>query len=384
MKIVDVAEFYALQGGGVKTYLHQKLAAGAAAGHEIVIIAPGPENKVEESRGGRIVWIEGPPMPFDPRYYVLWNERAVHRALDNERPDVVEGSSPWSGGWFAGRWRGDAVKSLIFHQDPIAVYPETFLDRRLSRERINGLASPFWGYLRRLSQRFDLTVTSGEWLAQKLRSFGLRDPCAVPFGIDKHRFSPEHGDQATRTRLLDACKAPADAQLLVTVSRMHPEKRLGVLLDAFDKARRERPLALVIYGDGPQRDSIRKRASTIAGVHFAGYTSEPNELPRVYASADALLHGSAAETFGLVVAESICSGTPVIVPNIGGAADLAGAGWAETYAPGDVDGCAEAIHRILSRDRETLRKACLDAASTRIATMDDHFAGLFALYASRM
>jgi len=42
VKIVDVAEFYAERGGGVRTYVNQKLAAAAAAGHEAVVIAPGP------------------------------------------------------------------------------------------------------------------------------------------------------------------------------------------------------------------------------------------------------------------------------------------------------------------------------------------------------
>ena len=36
MKIVDVAEFYAEQGGGVRTYVNHKLRAAAAAGHEAV------------------------------------------------------------------------------------------------------------------------------------------------------------------------------------------------------------------------------------------------------------------------------------------------------------------------------------------------------------
>ena len=42
MKVVDVAEFYADKGGGVRTYIHQKLEAGARLGHEVVVIAPGP------------------------------------------------------------------------------------------------------------------------------------------------------------------------------------------------------------------------------------------------------------------------------------------------------------------------------------------------------
>jgi alpha-1,6-mannosyltransferase len=162
---------------------------------------------------------------------------------------------------------------------------------------------------------------------------------------------------------------------------MHPEKRLGALFDAFAEARRDIEMGLVVYGDGPMRDFVRRHARRVPNVHLAGYTSEPNELPEVYASADALLHASAAETYGLVVAEALCSGTPVIVPDVGGAADLAQPAWAETWPPGDVAAGANAIRRMMARDRSALRDACADAAASHITTMDDHFVALFELYA---
>ena len=41
MKIVDVAEYYAEEGGGIKTYIQSKMRAAEAAGHEVVVVAPG-------------------------------------------------------------------------------------------------------------------------------------------------------------------------------------------------------------------------------------------------------------------------------------------------------------------------------------------------------
>jgi len=384
MKILDVAEFYADQGGGVKTYINQKLRSGARAGIDVVVVAPGPEDGEEERHGGRVIWVKGPPMPFDPRYTVLHNERRVHEILRAERADVIEGSSPWSGGWFVRRYRGPGAKSFIFHQDPVAVYAETFLDRRLERATINQLFGPFWAYLRTLSAGYDMTVTSGEWLAEKLRRFRIRNPQAVPFGIDRARFSPAHASAARRAAMLRQCGAPDDARLLMTVSRFHPEKRLDVVLDAFAEVAREQPLALVVYGQGPTERRVRAHATRIPNVSIAGYTSEPNELAEAYASADALLHGSSAETYGLVIAESLCSGTPVIVPSIGGAADLADPAWAEVYVPGDRHGCAAAIRRMLARDRDTLRHACIDEAAAKIWTMEQHFDALFATYRAQI
>lgn len=380
MKIVDVAEFYAEQGGGVRTYVNQKLEAGRAAGHEVVVIAPGPEDREEERLGGRVLWVKGPPMPFDPRYFVLYREAAVHALLDRERPDVVEGSSPWSGGWFAARWRGEAVKTFIFHQDPVAVYPQTFLGRTLGADRVDRLFGWYWAYLRRLARHYDATVVSGYWLADKLRRFGLQRPEAVPFGIDKARFSPDHRDEAVRSRWLDACGAPADAALLVTISRFHPEKRLGTLFDGFARASRQRPMGLVVFGTGPLQRQVERRAAKVPGIHVAGFTSDRQLLAATLASADAMLHGSAAETYGLVVAEAICSGLPVVVPDLGGAADLAAPPWSEVYETGDPKACAAAIGRLLARPRQELLAGCAEAAEQRIGTMGDHFRRLFSLY----
>ena len=382
MKVIDVAEFYAERGGGVKTYIHQKLRAGSALGHEVVIVAPGPEDGEEEKFGGRIIWVKGPPLPPDPRYYVLWNEKRVHEILDAERGDVVEGSSPWSGGWFVNRWKSDTAKALIFHQDPVAVFAETFFDRFLSRGAINFGMAPFWGYLRRLSARYDTTVTSGQWLADKLDGKGIRNPHAVSFGIDKERFNPAHAGDATRAKLREACGVGPDAKLILTVSRMHPEKRFGTIFRAFQRASKEHEMGLVVFGDGPLKSWVHRRGNKIPGVHFAGYTSDPGELPRVYASCDAMLHGSAAETYGLVIAEAICSGLPVVVPDIGGAADLAAPSYAEVYPPGDAKAASEALLRLLGRDTTAIKAACATATLERVGTMDDHFDELFAYYAS--
>lgn len=382
MKIVDVAEFYAEQGGGVRTYVNQKLAAGAREGHEVVVIAPGPEDAEEERLGGRVIWVKGPPLPPDPRYYILYREGAVHELLDRERPDVVEGSSPWSGGWFAARWRGDAAKTFIFHQDPVAVYPQTFLGSALGADRVDRLFGWYWAYLRTLSRRFDATVVSGHWLAAKLDRFGLQRPVAVPFGIEKTMFSPTQRDPAVREELLAACGLAGveGAKLLVNISRFHPEKRLGTLFDGFARARREQPIGLVVFGDGPLRPWVERRADRTPGVHLAGFVKKRGYLAAALASADAMVHGSAAETYGLVVAEAVCSGLPLIVPDVGGAADLAAPDYAETYPPGDAKACAAAILRLLARDPAALAVGCARAASDKVGTMDDHFRGLFELY----
>src|SRR4051794_15708250 len=120
MKIVDVSAFYAPEGGGVRTYVDQKLAAGPASGHEIVILAPGAENR-SEARGprARIEWVASPRFPFDRRYRYFADAATIHRHLDRERPDFVEASSPWRSASAVASWPGDVPRALIMHADPM-------------------------------------------------------------------------------------------------------------------------------------------------------------------------------------------------------------------------------------------------------------------------
>ncbi|MBK8012934.1 MAG: glycosyltransferase [Deltaproteobacteria bacterium] len=379
MKVVDVAEFYAEAGGGVRTYIDHKLRVGSRLGHEVVVLAPGPADREEARLGGRVVWIEDRPMPFDPRYHLFTRAKRVHAALTREAPDVVEGSSPYGGGWFVRSWQGRVVKSLVFHQDPVAVFGHVALDRFFSRPRIDGLCGPVWSYLRRLAAGYDTTVVAGDWLATRLGRFGVPRVAAVRFGIDAGPFLHASRDEGKRQALLAKAGVPAEGTLLVAVSRHHPEKRLPVVLEAVRRFGRERPLALLLFGDGPQRRRIERLARQVPGAVVMGNTRDRAELASALACADALVHGSGAETYGLVVSEALAAGIPAVVPDAGGAAELVPADHGEQYRAGDVASCVEALRRLLARDQVELRSRLHSARST-VRTLEAHFADLFSHY----
>ena len=109
-------------------------------------------------------------------------------------------------------------------------------------------------------------------------------------------------------------------------------------------------------------------------VYLTGAVRDRDRLARLYAVADALVHGSGAETYGLAVAEAKLSGLSVIVPDSGGAADMAPCGSSFVYATGDAAACASAILRALRND------ARRTGAKPAISTAEEHFGALFALY----
>jgi len=75
------------------------------------------------------------------------------------------------------------------------------------------------------------------------------------------------------------------------------------------------PWDLVLLGDGPLWETLNSQLSTLnlhSHVHLPGF-KQYDELPVYYALANAFVHASTTEQWGLVVNEAIASGLPVIV-----------------------------------------------------------------------
>ncbi|MDR3527614.1 MAG: glycosyltransferase [Rhizomicrobium sp.] len=380
MKIVDISEFYSPTGGGVRQYVDRKFLAAARHGHELVVIAPGTEDRVELRTGGKIIWIKTPQLPFDANYRMFWSSRAVFAAIDAEAPDILEGSSPWRGGWLAAKWPGKAIKLLFMHADPVAVYPQTLLMGKLKPATIDTLFGWYWAYLRKLAGHFDGTVVAGSWLGTRFAQYGLTNLHVAPFGVETSWFKPGQRDENLRTELLAQCGLGPEAALVLNIGRHHPEKRVHTLIEAVRIAQQDRPIGFYVVGDGFIHGSIKAKAAGVPHVHLAGWLKDRATVARVLASADVLLHGSSAETYGFAVAEALCCGTPVVVPNSGGAADLASPAYAETYTPGDAAAAAKSLLTLLSRDRAELSVAACAAAKRRIGDLDSHFDTLFGLF----
>ena len=380
MRIADVCEFYSPTGGGVRRYVNQKLEYARRFGHELTIVAPGPETRMESVPGGVIAWVKSPYLPFDRNYRMFWRAADVWRTLDALAPDLVEGSSPWRGGWLAAHWRGPAARVFFLHMDPVAVYPQTLLGGVLGGERVDRMFGWFWSYLRRLSNRYDAAIVTNPVLGSRFSRFGLKNIEVAPFGVARANFSPDFRDLQTRREMLAACGLGEDAALLIAVGRHHPEKRIKTLIEAVTKAQQKQPVGLFLIGDGFFRATVERWAGRARHIHVAGQVEDRERLARLVASADALIHGSAAETFGLVLAEALCSGTPLIVPDAGASSTFAAPAFAETYRAGDADGAAAAILRLLAKDRATLSRAAFAAAETGVLTVEQHFQALFSIY----
>ena len=139
-------------------------------------------------------------------------------------------------------------------------------------------------------------------------------------------------------------------------------------------------MALVVLGDGPERERLMERARGLPSATFWPFLHDRREYASMLASVDLLLHGSVCETFGFVIAETLASGTPAVVPNAGAAPHMVDRGCAVVYpvAAGARE-VARAARHMLVRNRSEVALAAT-ARSSAHPTMDAHFEQLFALY----
>lgn len=381
MKIVDVNAFYAPLGGGVRTYVDHKLRIAAAHGHDVVVIAPGPVDRIEtRPEGGRVRYLAAPALPLDRRYHYFADPAAVHAMLDEEQPDIVEASTPWRTASIVADWRGTAARALIMHADPLAAYAYRWLGGIADREMIDRGFQWFWNHLRRAGSRFDLVISANSDLTRRLKGGGIPGCRTIALGIDPDTFSPGMRDPEVRRALLARCDLGADATLLLAVGRHSAEKRWPMVIDACLRAGSRRKIGLVLIGDGRDRAGIARHIGNNPHIHLLAPIADRARLAAVLASGDALVHGCEAETFGLVPAEAAASGLPLVVPAEGGAADHAIAGCSESFAGSSSRRAARAILRLLDGDFAQ-KRAIAAARAVDARTIEEHFVELFANYA---
>ena len=390
MLIVDVNEFYSPTGGGVRTYVDRKMGIMTEMGHELIVIAPGKADMVEERPGGgRVHYVRAPGLPFDSNYGLFWDAAPVTALLDRYNPDVVECSSPWRPAWIVANWQGKAqaagqgraIKSFFMHNDNMAAYAQRWLEGVASHDRIERAFAWYTRYMARFLDRYDTVVTNGPALEKRLRRRGLRIDAAMPLGIERRHFSPTLRDPALRRRMLEQCGLGEDGLLLLGLGRHHPEKRWPMVIDAAERAGGSAPVGLVLIGTGVDTRRMERRIAGSPHIRLFRPIYDRERLARVMASCDALVHGSEAEPFGLVASEAMASGLPLIVPDTGGCAEVADLHCAELYTACDAGACAEAILRFARRDRALVRRAATVAAG-RVRTDREHTVELIAYYQS--
>lgn len=173
-----------------------------------------------------------------------------------------------------------------------------------------------------------IVAAGGYPAAEAEHAAGRKLPITVvPPGVDVERFHPL--TEADRLEARAHFGLPADAELIVAISRLVPRKGFDTAIRAVARMRRSRPnLVLAISGGGRDEERLRKLATELdAPVRFLGRVSN-DDLPRLYGCADVYSMlcrnrwgGLEQEGFGIVFVEAAACGVPQVAGDSGGAAE---------------------------------------------------------------
>ena len=167
----------------------------------------------------------------------------------------------------------------------------------------------------------DYVIAPSASIAKVLRERGVTAPItAIPTGIDAAQFATGDGAAARR-----AAGAPAEAFVVGHVGRLAEEKNLGLLADAVAQMLAEQPQAhFIIVGSGPAEDDIRQLFSDrqlTDRLHMTG-SLEGQALVDAYHAMDVFAFASRSETQGMVLAEAMTAGVPVVAIDASGVREV--------------------------------------------------------------
>lgn len=367
MRIALIAEVFLPKIDGVVLRTANLIRQLRAMGDEVLVFCP----QGGSSRDAEFATVEFPgfPCPTYPEYRIASPDDRLISELDRFQPDVVHFVNPLAFGFrcydqlaAAGRLRGagSSHRSGSGHDDAArSAWPCVFSFHTLYGEfvkrygALRPLSRLLWWMTREYHNAADLNLTVSGVMVDDLSQRGFERVRLWHPAVDSDLFHPSRANDAMRRRL---SAGEPERPLLVTASRLAPEKNVEFLADVLRRVPKAR---LAIVGDGPHRSALERHFRGLP-VAFAGYL-KGSELASAYASSDLFVYASETETMGNVVLEAMSAGLAVIAPRAGGIPSLVEDGrTGSLFRPGDADQAGALVSALL--DDSGLRSERSEAA----------------------
>lgn len=204
---------------------------------------------------------------------------------------------------------------------------------------------------RRAARRFHAVVAVSRPLASRLVREGVAPPRIhlVPNAWDAASARLSREDARARLGL------PTDAWLAGWVGRLSGEKGPDLFVEALGRI--EEPVDGVMIGEGPERESLRRRAQALGVAERLRLCGRLPEAERLYSAFDCFVLSSRTEGTPIVLFEAMAAGTPVVATAVGGVPDVVSEREALLVPAGRPERLAEAILRVRAEPAAAARRA---------------------------
>lgn len=238
-------------------------------------------------------------------------------ALDDFQPEIVHSHHPFLLG-------DTALRVASGRNLPIVFTHHTMYERYT--HYVPGDSPVLQRFAVRLATEYanlcDQVIAPSESIAAILADRGVHTPiAAVPTGIHRERFAEGDGAAARRRYGI-----PAEALVVGHVGRLAPEKNLEFLARSVAEfIGRHDEVHFLVVGGGPS-EAVIQRTFAARGLrdrlHQSHTRLDHGELADAYHAMDVFVFASQSETQGMVLAEAMTAGVPVIAVDAPGAREV--------------------------------------------------------------
>jgi glycosyltransferase involved in cell wall biosynthesis len=324
--------------GGAERMVAQLARELSTLGHSIVVYVPPPPRGEgwleEELRGSRVevdhFWLK---RPFDPGC-----ARELAASLRSREIEIAHGhefSLAFYGAWAA---RIAGIPNVI------TMHGRVHYPGRIRRRVALRAAVMSSGATVSVSHALGRQLADDLWLPQGRIKF-------IPNGV---RLLP-----VPRSTLREELRLSDDQRLILSVGSLYPVKGHRYLLEAVAKLSVRHPdLHVAIAGQGHLLESLREQSEALGlgpRLHLLGLRTD---VANLLAACDVFALPSLSEGLPLALLEAMLAGRPIVATDVGDNRLVLGDGKAGLMVePGDADGLAEGLNRVLTDSAGAQRMA---------------------------
>lgn len=312
MKILFCPEYFVPSIGGGEIWSYYVSKGLSDKGHIVYVLTYKHKNALKNEKYGNLNIIRGGKNPINT--FDSYFKRAINIGLLiyklghklNYDIIIANNTFPLIVAWLVSK----------FKKKPIIAVFHNFYGLKFSLEEkgiIKGIIRGLTEYIAHKLD-YDLVLVLSTSVKEKLikRGINAKKIFVVPGGVN--------------INYIDSVKEEKSSDnLIIFIGRLVRMKRVDILLKAFKIVNSRIPNSkLIIVGDGPLKFCLMELARFLNienSVDFLGFVSEEEKI-RLLKKATVLVLPSVLEGFGLVILESLASGTPVITSDMEGPKDI--------------------------------------------------------------
>ena len=346
LRIGIFTDTYAPQINGIAISLQLLVRGLREIGHEVTVFAPRlPDHRDSETNVYRLPALRYMQMP--PVYIAIPGTPRATLMLRRSQFDVLHVHSPLTVGMLA------YITAYFKHIPVVYTYHVSMTDYTHYLKFGSQTRPVLWAtrWFSRVTTNLSdqVIVPSAKFKRILNEQHVIRPIRLIPNGIDLGNFHVSKSPGTYRRRLGLNTNQP----LLVFTGRLAPEKRIDILIEAFDRIGAQYPDAhFVIAGDGNSRPQLERQAGSCKyaqRIHFLGMVAR-NDLPDLLHDATLFMSASTSEVHPIAMIEAAAAGLPIVAVWDDAFEDLLVDGQNGCVTSRDVNAFSAAVCSILADD----------------------------------